>query len=216
MPDRETFPKRAGPGSRRGPREGPSGTFQSSSQALGPRDANALSRSVRGRGQSHGRVVLARRKLPPNRSGRHVKLFPRVDERGRSAPRAPFSDSRGFGERARGVKAPGARADEVEDGNVSRDIAARVGPHQPSYTWRAGAAWAPTVNSCRVPAARRSAWSDRTGRTTFRTMGTGQHANRAGGRRAPSAAVRPSRSSWGSAARGVRRGEGPSRSRIAV
>jgi hypothetical protein len=28
----------------------------------------------------------------------------------------------------------------VEDGNVSRDIAARVGPHQPSYTWRAGAA----------------------------------------------------------------------------
>jgi hypothetical protein len=85
-------------------------------------------------------LVLARRKLPPNRSGRHVKLFPRVDERGRSAPRAPFSDSRGFGERARGVKAPGVRADEVEDGNVSRDIAARVGPHQPSYTWRAGAA----------------------------------------------------------------------------
>src|ERR1019366_10334436 len=26
MPDRETFPKRVGPGSRRGPREGPSGT----------------------------------------------------------------------------------------------------------------------------------------------------------------------------------------------
>ena len=56
------------------------------SQALGPRDANALARSVRGRGQSHGRVVLACRNLPPNRSGRHVKLFPRVDERGRSAP----------------------------------------------------------------------------------------------------------------------------------
>jgi hypothetical protein len=131
MPDRETFPKRAGPGSRARTTGGPFGNFESSSKALGPRDANALARSVRGRGQSHGRVVLARRNLPPNRSGRHVKLFPRVDERGSSAPGAALRQPGVW----RGVKAPGVTADEETDGNVSRNIApprrALTGPHTP-------------------------------------------------------------------------------------
>ena len=65
----------------------------------GPPRRNALSRSARGRGQSHGRVVLARPNLPPNCSGRHVKRLPRVVERRRSAPAThhPMGSVRGHG-----------------------------------------------------------------------------------------------------------------------